>query len=67
MLNLTEDQAAMIQAAFDSGGELSAAIELRRLYPLVRDNARARQCVRIIVGWESLPAVRSPLRAPGAS
>jgi hypothetical protein len=38
------------------GGELSAIAELRRHFPLITDNARARLCVRIIAGWQSAPA-----------
>ena len=55
MFAVTEDEAAAIRAAYHQGGEFSAAIELRRLFPLVRDNAHARQCARIIAGWEPLP------------
>jgi hypothetical protein len=29
----------MIRTAFDQGGELSAAVELRRLFPGITDNA----------------------------
>jgi hypothetical protein len=36
--------------------ELSAAIELRRLFPGVTDNAKARECARTIAGWQTLPA-----------
>ena len=32
----------MIRTAFDQGGELSAAVELRRLFPGITDNAHAR-------------------------
>jgi hypothetical protein len=33
MLVVSETQAAAIRAAFDQGGDFSAAIELRRLFP----------------------------------
>jgi hypothetical protein len=33
MFVVTKAEAAAIRAAFDSGGELSAAVELRRLFP----------------------------------
>jgi hypothetical protein len=39
----------------DRGGELSAAVELRRLFPGVTDNAQARECARTIAAWEPLP------------
>jgi hypothetical protein len=48
--------AAAIRAAFDRGGELSAAVELRRLFPGVADNAQARECARTIAAWKPLPA-----------
>ena len=38
------------RTAFDRGGELSAAVELRRLFPSVTDNAQARECARTIAG-----------------
>jgi uncharacterized protein (DUF58 family) len=55
MFAVTEDQAAAIRAAYHQGGEFSAAVELRRLFPAVRDNAHARQCARVIAGWQPLP------------
>jgi hypothetical protein len=42
---------------FDEEGELSAAIELRRRFPGVRHNAKARECARTIAGWKPLPAL----------
>jgi hypothetical protein len=36
--------------------ELSAAIELRRPFPGITDNAKARACVRSIAGWTPLPS-----------
>jgi len=62
MFAVTEDEAAAIRAAYHQGGEFSAAVELRRLFPLVRDNAHARQCARIIAGWEPLPKPRPSAR-----
>jgi hypothetical protein len=56
MFVVTEADAAAIRAAFDRGGELSAAVELRRLFPGVTDNVQARECARIIAGWKPLPA-----------
>jgi hypothetical protein len=37
--------------AFHQRGELSAVIELRRLFPGVTDNRQARDCVRMIASW----------------
>jgi hypothetical protein len=56
MFLVNETDAAAIRAIFEKEGELSAAIELRRLFPGVTDNARARECARSIAGWAPLPA-----------
>ena len=53
MFVVSESDAA-IRAAFDRGGELSAAVELRRLFPGVTDNAQARECARAIAAWKPL-------------
>jgi hypothetical protein len=55
MFCVTEAEAAAIRAAFAQGGEFSAAVELRRLFPGITDNAQARAHARIIAGWEKLP------------
>jgi hypothetical protein len=57
MFVVSEADAAAIRAAFDQSGELSAAIELRRRFPLICDNAVARKWARTIAGWEPLPVV----------
>jgi hypothetical protein len=36
-------------------GEFSAAVELRRRFPGITDNAQARECARTIAGWKPLP------------
>jgi len=56
MFCVSETEAAAIRAAYEQGGELSAAIELRRLFPGITDNAKARECARTIAGWSPLPA-----------
>ena len=56
MFCVTETEAAAIRAAYEQGGEFSAAIELRRLFPGITDNAKARECARTIAGWTPLPA-----------
>jgi hypothetical protein len=61
MFIVSEEDAATIRATFDKDGELSAAIELRRRFPGIADNARAQECVRIVAGWRPL----SPLSAKG--
>jgi hypothetical protein len=55
MFVVTEADAAAIRAIFDEEGELSAAIELRRRFPGVGDNANARACARTIAGWTPPP------------
>jgi hypothetical protein len=51
MFLVTEADADAIRAVFDQEGELSAAIELRRRFSGITDNAKARSHVRTIVGW----------------
>ena len=51
MFSVDASAAAAIRQAFIEGGELSAAIELRRYFPGIADNANARRCARIIAGW----------------
>jgi hypothetical protein len=55
MFVVTESDAAAIRTAYEQGGELSAAIELRRRFPGITDNARARECARAIAGWQRPP------------
>ena len=52
MFVVTESDAAAIRTAYEGGGELSAAVELRRLFPGIIDNENARRCVRTIAGWQ---------------
>ena len=40
---VSEEAAATIRTAYEQEGELSAAIELRQLFPGVTDNAKARE------------------------
>jgi hypothetical protein len=62
MFVVTEAEAAAIRAVFDQRGELSAAVELRRLFPGITDNAQARECARTIAGWK--PLAPRPHRLP---
>ena len=61
MFCVTEADAAAIRAAFDQSGELSAAVELRRLFPGITDNTQARGWARTIAGWQPLPALPRPI------
>ncbi len=54
MFLVTEADAVAIRDAFNQEGELSAAIELRRRFPGITDNAKARECARSIAGWRPL-------------
>jgi hypothetical protein len=62
MFVVTEADADLIRAAFERGGEFSAAVELRRLFPGIGDNAETRQCARTIAGWKPLTAPLRPFR-----
>ena len=55
MFCVDEATAEAIRRAFNEDGELSAVVELRRHFPLITDNAKGRECVRIIAGWQPLP------------
>ena len=46
MFSVSEDEAAAIRAAYRQSGELAAAVELRRRFPGIFDNAQARECAR---------------------
>jgi hypothetical protein len=63
MFVVSEEAAAAIRAAFDQGGEFAAAVELRRRFPGIADNAHARTCARAIAGWKP-PALPLRPRAP---
>jgi hypothetical protein len=72
MFCVSEAQAAIIRTAFEQSGELSAVVELRRLFPGVDNIAQARECVRIVAGWQPLltrPSItpRRTLRKPRLS
>ena len=62
MYVVTEADAAAIREAYETGGELSAAVELRRRFPGITDNALARQQATAIAGWTPLPARPKPPR-----
>ena len=67
MFVVSEAEATAIRTAFDQGGEFAAAVELRRLFPGVTDNAQARESARTIAGWTPLPVPlrRVTLLSPG--
>ncbi len=51
MFAVDEATAHAIRQAYQDGGELSGVVELRRHFPLITDNARARLCLRMIMSW----------------
>jgi hypothetical protein len=55
MFLVTESDAAAIREIFEREGELSAAIELRRRFRGIQDNAMARVHARAIAGWQPVP------------
>ena len=61
VFTVTDAEAAAIRAVYEQGGELAAAVELRRLFPAITDNTEAQECVRTIAAWKPLPVkVRRP-------
>ena len=63
MFVVTEADAAAIRAVYQQRGEFSAAIELRRRFPGITDNAQAVEWARTIAGWKPLP-LRPVKRTP---
>jgi hypothetical protein len=66
MFTVSEAEAAAIRAVYQQRGEFAAAVELRRLFPGITDNAQARECARTIAGWKPLP-LRPVKRIPKVS
>lgn len=62
MFMVNEVDAAAIRTAFQEGGEFSAAIEVRRRFPGITDNVKARECARTIAGWSPDPAPPATVR-----
>jgi hypothetical protein len=60
MFAVSEQDAAAIRAAFEQGGEFAAAVELRRRFPGITDNAQARAHARTIAGWKPLALPSRP-------
>jgi len=59
MFIVTKADADAIRAAFDQAAELSAAMEVRRRFPGITDNAHVRTCARTIAGWKSTTTLGS--------
>jgi hypothetical protein len=67
MFIVSEEAAAAIRNAYEQEGELSAAIEVQRLFPGVTDNAEGLSCARTIAGWQPLPAAACKITPFGRS
>ena len=63
MFVVTEADADAIRAVYEQRGEFAAAVELRRPFPGITDNAQARECARTIASWKPLP-LRPVKRSP---
>jgi hypothetical protein len=51
MFVVSEAEATVICDVFQQHGELSAVVEMRRLFPGITDNRQARECGRTIASW----------------
>ncbi len=67
MFTVTEAEAAAIRDAFHQRGEFAAAVELRRLFPGIRDIGQAREHARTIAGWKPQPLRRIRRRGQAAA
>ena len=64
MFVITEADEAAIRTVCQERGEFAAAIELRRRFPGITDNAQARECVRTIADWKPLRPVKRIPKVP---
>ena len=64
MFVVTDADAAAIRAVFRESGEFAAAVELRRRFPGITDNAQAQECARTIAGWRPLRPVKRLPKVP---
>jgi hypothetical protein len=64
MFAITEAEAAAIRTVYEQRGEFAAAVELRRRFPGITDNAQARECARTIAGWKPLRSVKRMPKPP---
>jgi hypothetical protein len=64
MFVVTEAEAAAIRAVYEQRGEFAAAVELRRRFPGITDNAQARECARTIAGCAPVTPGPEAIQAP---
>ena len=62
MFVVSEAEAAAIRAVYQQRGEFAAAVELRRRFPGITDNAQAVECARTIAGWQTLQLPLRPVK-----
>jgi hypothetical protein len=62
MFLVTEADASAIRDTFEQAGEVAAAVELRRRFPLLTNNANALEWARTIASWRPVPAATPPRR-----
>jgi hypothetical protein len=60
MFIVTEEAAAAVRAAYEQGGELAAAVELRRLFPGLANNEDTRICSFCQRAWTTMSVQRIP-------
>ncbi len=56
MFVVDDATADTLRRVWQNQGGLAALIELRRHFPLIADNAKARLCLHAILGWTLRPA-----------
>ena len=64
MFVVTEADAAAIRAVYQQRGEFSAAVERRRRFRGITDNAQARMWARTIAGWKPQRLVKPMPKPP---
>jgi hypothetical protein len=58
MFMVDEASAAAIREAYEKGGELAAAVELRQRFPGIQDNVEARKSATRIAGWPTAAEIK---------
>jgi hypothetical protein len=62
MFAVAEADAAAVRRVFEQDGKLSAMIKLRRRFPGITDDTRARECARIIGRRPAVCRAKRPRR-----
>jgi hypothetical protein len=64
VFSISDKDIAAIQLAFERRGELSATVEVRRLFPGIPYNAEARRVALTIAGWNPVSPTEPPATPP---